>query len=267
MDANLITVRYAEDSRPLASHFHDCYQLIYVVSGDAVITVAGKSYPATGGTLVLVGRFESHSVRITGSSYCRYTVSVDPSIYGYHALQGDRLLSVLINRPTNFCHGANLSDQPFAEAILEQMAEESRGEAVMKEKMLLILLSQLLVLFCRQCPGNLPEPSSHFQLIQQIRQHLEDNFASQFVLEDLAQQFHLSPSHLSHLFRRITGSSVIAYLTAYRLTAAKHYLTETDWSIGRVAEYCGFTDHSNFGRVFKADTGLSPSQFRRNYQK
>jgi len=104
-------------------------------------------------------------------------------------------------------------------------------------------------------------------LVQRIRQHLEDNFTSPCDLEELAQRFHLSQSHMSHIFRRITGSSVIAYLTAYRLTVAKHWLLETDLPIGTVSENCGFTDHSNFGRIFKAETGLSPSQFRKKYRE
>ena len=267
MEGNVLTVRYAEDLNPTASHFHDCYQLIYVADGEAIITVAGKTYPAPAGTLVLIGRFESHSVQITGICYSRYTVMVDPGIYTYHAILGTRLLSVLMNRPLHFCHAADLSDQPQVKGILAQMSQECQNEAVMREKMLLFLLSQILVLFCRQCPENLPKLSSHLHLVQRIRQHLEDNFTSPCDLEELAQRFHLSQSHMSHIFRRITGSSVIAYLTAYRLTVAKHWLLETDLPIGTVLENCGFTDHSNFGRIFKAETGLSPSQFRKKYRK
>lgn len=267
MDGNVVTVRYAEDLNPTANHFHDCYQLIYVADGEAAVTVADKIYPAPAGTLVLIGRFESHSVRITGHCYSRYTVMVDPGIYSYHAILGTRLLSVLMNRPAHFCHAADLSDQPQVKGILAQMIRECQDEAVMREKMLLILLSQILVFFCRKRPENLPMPSSHLHLVQRIRQHLEDNFTSPCDLEELAQRFHLSQSHMSHIFRRITGSSVIAYLTAYRLTAAKHRLIETDLPIGTVSENCGFTDHSNFGRIFKAETGLSPSQFRKKYRE
>lgn len=267
MEGKVVSVRYAEDLNPTASHFHDCYQLLYVADGEAVITVAGKAYPAPAGTLVLIGRFESHSVRITGQRYCRYTIMVDPCIYGYHAMLGTRLLSVLMNRPTHFCHAADLSDLPQMKGILAQMSRECQHDAVMNEKMLLILLSQILVFFCRQCPENLPKPSSHLHLVQRIRQHLEDNYSCPCDLEELAQQFHLSQSHMSHIFRRITGSSIITYLTAYRLTAAKHCLIETDLPIGTVSENCGFTDQSNFGRIFKAETGLSPSQFRKKYRK
>lgn len=266
MERNVITVRYAGDLTPTASHFHDCYQLLYVVDGEAVITIGNKTYSATAGTLILIGRFESHSVQVTGQRYCRYTIMVDPDIYGYHAILDTRLLSVLMNRPSHYCHAADLSGQPHLDGILSQMYQECQYGTLMSRKMLLILLAQILVFFCRECPENLPKPSSHLHLVQKIRQHLEDNFSNPCDLEDLAQHFHLSQSHMSHMFRRITGSSIIAYLTAYRLAAAKHLLIETDLPIGTISENCGFSDHSNFGRTFKSEVGLSPSQFRKKYR-
>lgn len=267
MESQIVSVRYAEDLNPMARHFHDCYQLIYVVDGHAEITVNGKAYSAETGSLALIGRFEQHSIAVTGFCYRRYTVTIDPAICGDHNLLGDRLLSVLINRPVHFCHIALLNDHSQAEWILSQMERECNTAEPMNDRMLLLLLSQLLILYCRQNPESIPETSSNLKLVQEIRQYLEDNYTERCELERLAQRFHLSQSHMSHLFRRVTGSSVIAYLTAFRLTAAKHCLIETDWEIRKVAESCGFTDHSNFGRTFKASTGLSPTRFREHYKR
>ena len=267
MVSQIITVRYADDLNPTARHFHDCYQLIYVVDGQASITVNGRTYTAASGSLAVIGRFEQHSIAVNGLCYKRYAVTVDPAVCGDRSLLGDRLLSVLINRPAHFCHIAHLQDPQLAEMILSQMEQECRSADTMRERMLLLLLSQLLILYCRQNPDSIPETSTNLKLVQEIRQYLEENYAQKCELDSLAQRFHLSQSHLSHLFRRVTGSSVIAYLTDYRLTAAKHCLIETDWEIRKVAESCGFTDHSNFGRTFKANTGLSPTQFRQHYKR
>ena len=267
MESQVISVRYADDLNPMGKHFHDCYQLIYVVDGRAEITVNGKAYIAEAGSLALIGRFEQHSIAVTGSCYRRYTVTVDPDICGRHSMLGDRLLSVLINRPAHFCHIAQLQESQQAETILSQMERECSIDEPMKDRMLLLLLSQLLVLYCRRSPESIPETSSNLKLVQEIRQYLEDNYNQRCELDSLAQRFHLSQSHMSHLFRRVTGSSIIAYLTDFRLAAAKHCLLETDWDIRKVAESCGFTDHSNFGRTFKANTGMSPTQFRQHYKR
>jgi len=44
-------------------------------------------------------------------------------------------------------------------------------------------------------------------------------------------------------------------------------LAETDWEIGTIVEECGFSDNSNFSRTFKKTTGLSPTEFRKQFRK
>lgn len=265
MDRPLVKVRYSEDVHPFTSHFHDCHQLLYVVRGAVRVTVGERPYLAGPGSLVVISRLEPHDIRIESPEYLRYTVTLQPDLQGYDALLGETLLSVLVNRPAGFQHMAELPDKGRAEAILAQMAEESERSGRMRERMLLLLLSQLLVLFCRSRPESIPENTGNLWLIQQVRQHIEENFAAKCVLEDLAKQFHLSSSYLSHLFKQVTGSSVIGYLTACRIAAAKRCLAETDQPVGSIAASCGFSDHSNFGRTFRAMTGMTPKAFRETF--
>lgn len=265
MEQELITARFSEQIHPLSTHFHDCYQLIYVVEGNAFVTVNGNQYEATPGTMLLIGRFENHGIQIQSEKYARYTVTISPNIYGYNTLLGDRLLSPLANRPKHFRHAVDVSCHAEVDQILQQMVEESKQMQPMKDKMLLFLLSQLLVLYSRQHPEAIPDHAGNLELIRQVRQYLEDNYAAKCDLDSLASRFNLSASYLSHIFKQITGCSVISYLTAYRISAAKHYLIETDWPISSICAACGFSDHSNFGRTFRSETGLSPSAFRAKF--
>ena len=99
-------------------------------------------------------------------------------------------------------------------------------------------------------------------LIRSIQQQFESNFIAKYTLQSLSRQHHVSPSHLSHQFKQATGTSVMGYLNSCRFAAAKRYLAETDFEIGRVVELCGFSDNSNFSRSFKNITGLTPTEFR-----
>ena len=156
---------------------------------------------------------------------------------------------------------------PQAEGIFREMVAESQSQAPMQAQMLLFLLCQLLVQLCRAYPDLVPEDLQRLSLATRIQRYLEENMSQRLTLEDLAQEFHLSQSYLSHLFKGITGSSVMGYLNAYRLQTAKRLLAQTDWPIARILEECGFTDNSNFSRNFRGITGLSPSQFRKKYKE
>lgn len=262
----MISVKFSQEQNPIHSHFHDNHQLIYVTRGVAQVTVNGKEYMAKAGTLVLISRLESHEIQIKTDDYCRYTVQIDPQIVRYGDLLSETLVSVLTNRPEHFLHILDLADQPQVQLLLEQMAEESQKESAMKKQMLLFLLGQLLVLCCRTYPGQLPENTRNLKLVQQMQNYIEKHMAEKVTWEKLAEHFSMSQSYLAHLFKEVTGSSIMAYLTNYRLLMAKHYLAQTDWEISKIVEACGFSDNSNFSRSFKVVNGISPSGFRNQYQ-
>ena len=132
--------------------------------------------------------------------------------------------------------------------------------------MLNLLTQQLLIFIYRQLPEVFAVfDENSFDTVQQIQRRMEMDFHERFSLAALSEEYGLSVSYLSHLFKRITGSSVMGYLQSCRIAAAKRYLAETSAEIGTIVEKCGFTDASNFSRTFRQLTGFTPSGFRRQF--
>ena len=82
-------------------------------------------------------------------------------------------------------------------------------------------------------------------------------------LSELALGYHISESHLSHIFKSVTGYAPIEYLMSCRLSAAKNLLSSSDKSIKEIIDLCGFSDESNFSRTFKKKVGMTPTEFRK----
>lgn len=57
------------------------------------------------------------------------------------------------------------------------------------------------------------------------------------------------------------------YITHFRLTRAHEQLVISNFSIGKIAEICGYQDSLVFSRAFKKMTGMTPTQYRRIRQE
>jgi LacI family transcriptional regulator len=82
----------------------------------------------------------------------------------------------------------------------------------------------------------------------------------------LAAALHTSRENLQRHFRAALGVTPKAEIARRRLQLAKELLTETELSIGLVAERCGQAKQSTFCSRFRQATGLTPTAYRQQYQ-
>lgn len=248
------------------THHHDCHQIIYITEGTATVQVNGFVRNARKGDLIIFSRFEHHSIIAHSDDYQRYVLLIVPQATvspekSYH------LLSILSNRPAGFSNILDIHEKSAeVEEILERMVQESASDQLLRDEALDLLLRALLICIYR----HFPEPFSVFsedslETVLRIQSRFESNYQDPFSLTELAEEYGISESYLSHQFKRITGNSVMGYLQSCRIAAAKKYLAETSMSISQIVEECGFSDSSNFSRTFKSIAGCSPTQFRKKY--
>lgn len=78
-----------------------------------------------------------------------------------------------------------------------------------------------------------------------------------------AQQVGVSPDALSAALKRLYGKPTSTILTEMLLAEAKAYLRNSVFSVQNVAEILGFSDQSAFGKFFKRECGMSPSEYKK----
>lgn len=263
MGSLLLNAKYADNLEQIVRHFHDCHQILYITEGSVKVTVNNQSYYANAGTMILISRFEQHAVQIESKRYSRYTLQISPKQSESSPFQP--LLSVLVNRPGNFCHTFDL---PGIENHFKRiMAEWNIKDGTMHEAMLDLMLYELLILMCRARPRLIPNENRMNHTVAQIQQYLNENYQTRITLDALSKMYHLSQSYLCHQFKLLTGQSVMGYLTSCRLAAAKQQLSHSSDPITKVTIDCGFSDCSNFSRMFKEYTGYTPTDFRIKFGK
>lgn len=100
-------------------------------------------------------------------------------------------------------------------------------------------------------------------IMLRARKFIVDNYANpELSASSVATYTGLSEKYFSTRFTKETGSTFIAYLTDLRMMKAKELLLKTDFKTYEIAALAGYNSAEHFIRVFKKNTGITPSEFR-----
>lgn len=100
------------------------------------------------------------------------------------------------------------------------------------------------------------------ELLDRVMAHIEMHLSDRLSLADLARQFYVSESTISHIFQTKLGVSFYRCVTQRRLILAKELILK-NVPLEAVGEQAGFSDYSSFYRAFKREYGISPRQYRK----
>jgi AraC-like DNA-binding protein len=104
--------------------------------------------------------------------------------------------------------------------------------------------------------------SGAYAAFEQIKKHLEDGYKENLRIEQLAEEYSISPSYLRKLFLKYTGMGPKEYHIHLRNEQACRYLKFTNYPIKEIAKLCGFYEEYHFSKMFKQLNGVSPSTYR-----
>jgi AraC family transcriptional regulator len=100
------------------------------------------------------------------------------------------------------------------------------------------------------------------QFIERAVWFIENRFAEDITLDDIASVGGVSRFHLSRSFGTLTGHSVMGYVRGRRLTWAAEKLVNGAPDILPVALDAGYNSHEAFTRAFRDHFGQTPEQVR-----
>ncbi|GAB7307241.1 MULTISPECIES: AraC family transcriptional regulator [Enterococcus] len=102
-----------------------------------------------------------------------------------------------------------------------------------------------------------------WEAIDQSLRYIEEHISEEINAQRLADQVYLSKFYFQRLFKRLVHRPVQEYIKLRRLAIALELLKTTDLKIIDIANQLGFTDPSNFTRIFKEAYNLTPEVYRK----
>ena len=247
-------------------HRHAELEIIYSVSGKGYLFAEDEMLLLRPGDIAITNNEEIHRVlpdpKQPGSLI---VIMFNTNMLG--DIDAERLCEIFYNKALKRRLRLEKSDNELIRGILESMLTEFEKEDKFYKEMITALLIKLLVQLHRLFINQKSEPEIDEgvgERVQEILEYIDKNLSSKITIQDIASAVHLSPSHLSSLFKQKTGLTVYSFILSKRLILARKLLMETDMLLDDIAEECGFSDVSSFIRCFRERVGTTPGQYRRS---
>lgn len=110
--------------------------------------------------------------------------------------------------------------------------------------------------------GEHPETTGENNYVQEAVTFIRSNYSRGINVSDIANHLNVNRSYLYTLFKHELGMSPKDFLTRFCISRAKEQLTLTELSIENIAHSCGYRDALVFSKAFKAQLGLTPTEYR-----
>lgn len=251
-----------------SNHYHDAYEILYLVSGELYYFIEGRTYHVVSGVLLLININDIHRlVNINGNTYERVTLLFKSDFLSAFFTETEDFNPLSCFNSKSNVIKLSAFEQIFVENIFSKMIHEENEKQPGSSYYQKVLLMELLIYLQRKIPldqsNQLVESNRPHKKISKILPYINENFSEQLSLEYMSRKFSISPSHLSRTFKETTGFTFVEYVNNIRVKEACSLLKNSDLSISGVAERVGFDNLTHFGRIFKALIGTSPLKFRK----
>ncbi len=253
-----------------SQHWHEHLQLIYFLSGEALIGCNSRSFQVKPGDLAVINGNELHYGENLGAILVCYMIRIDFSFLLSNQIDScqTKYITPLIQNQISFKNLVQ-NDGNIIRCVKKMIAEYTSQKAGY-ELAIKALAYELVVLLLRGYLERIYSEKEHSGIMKNVRRFqkildfLDSHYREPITIEQLASMACISKYHFCRLFKELTGKSAGDYLHQLRINNALKLLWESDLNITEIALASGFNDTNYFCRVFKKYRHSSPSQYRKN---
>ena len=250
-------------------HDHDFFEITYVQKGVCINFVEGEVVYMPEGSFIALNTATFHTLYAPYEDSVVYNILLDKEWFlqvlkrypipqtdmgRFFSSAGEESFPIYVFSKTS---SVALSD------ILTYLCEH-RNEASM--------LTEANILYCVNSMMNEKDSvmsstkKSFDKTMYTIESYVNQNFNT-VTLEALADHIGYSPTHTSRLFKKYMKKSFSSFVTELRLKHAKSLLAFSAKPIAEISKIVGYENPEHFCRMFKADVGISPKEYRQNAAK
>jgi len=258
-------------------HSHLGLELLFIHQGKGVMIVNNTRYDIRSGMFCIFQPCQLHHLQFEyegEQSFERSMAIFEPTMFEAYFTKWPALHSfyrfIYLGKLSSPCvydiDDSYALDSVF-HSIHAKMPKLSESEKLEEISLFLVILIRTLKEIWEQriefAPAHPIRRKTH--QVENILNWIEANYMFPYRLDEMAQSLHLSPYHLSHVFKEATGISISEYMATRRIHQSITLLTTSDKPVSLIAEEVGIVNTSYFCRIFKSQMGTTPHQYRKKW--
>ncbi|MDX1359422.1 MAG: AraC family transcriptional regulator, partial [Clostridia bacterium] len=261
-------------------HRHEFVQIIYVAKGSSGHVINSNKFTVYKGDIFIMPPYVPHYFEPDGDAeiyeyefipeFINEKFSLD---YKDNSFMDFAYLEPFLVAENKIRPRLNLTgsvqrevEEIFNNIMLEYEQREKDFELVIKA-----LTLQLLIIVSRQYNRNEESDENNYvfmkhrdSLIKTI-DFINENYGESISLDDAVRVSLLSKSYFGYLFKHMTHKTFTEYLNGVRISKAVELLkTRHDLKVIDICFMTGYNNVNHFNRIFRAETGCTPMQIRKN---
>ncbi len=256
-------------------HTHAYIELAYIVEGEFRQKILGKDITFRKGELCLIDKNCLHQDYLTDSS----------AVIVFLGISNDMFAEIMTKNITTQKINSFLQSTLLKQKEVQQYLHFRPGSDTCNEledclTSLLIELKNKKTGFHYICKGLLlrifriisttydfslskeQQKTMNWLMFEEISDYIETHYTS-VSIQDLVDTFHFQEDYFNRLIKSRTGLTYSAYVQKFRLSHAEHLLLNTAKSIEEIAVAVGYHNKGYFYKIFQAQYGVTPSQYRK----
>lgn len=245
-------------------HWHSEIEILFVEKGTLKVQIKQECYYLETGDILFVNSKELHSLFATGvpCSYHAFVFGENLCRFSKEHFFTREFVQPLFNGTAWLPRSITKTDANYG-VINDKFKDLANQTKNTTENQLAILfhILELLSILRNQYVFLSKKNNSE---IHKCIDYLEEHYAKQIVLKDIADLVHMTPSYFCTYFKNHTGYSPFEQLNLIRINQAAFLLRDKSKKITTVATECGFNSISFFNRKFHEIMNMSPREYQKS---
>ena len=260
-------IQYRNNHYYFRKHLHTSMEIYLIRSGRCAMDIGSSTIYCDKDDFVMIFPNVVHSFYLPTEGECTF--------YHIHFIP-DLFTRIIPKEDTsvNLIHALLFSCQSYYRQTSTRELEEivakiihlygSGTPASSINALLLCMLLQIL----NSCDGEesaTSQPAYQENYISFVLDYIEQNYKNKILLQDIADELHISSRYLGRLFSRYMNVSLGNYINIYRINPAIFLMEHTDLTLTEIAGKVGIKDSQHFSKLFFQIIGMTPSNYRKMF--